>query len=195
MEQKSQKDEVIISQGDGAYRSYPIYKNNPSISDGVPIKMKKKEQYSFDNADMVIPDTGEIIARGAFGFIEHREVDTEEFVKIYLAGIRQYGQLTKAGAKMFEYVYQEMSGHKGKDKDTIMISLRLAKEWYPRLTKPTYHRGLAELLDRNFIFRSYASTDMYFVNVRYMFNGDRIALAKVYYRKETPEPFELPSNQ
>ena len=150
------------------------------------------------DAYMVAPGTGEIVARGAFGFIQEQEIDTEQFVKIYLAGIRQYGKLTKAGASLFEFVYQVMSGREAKDKDTITISLALAQEWNPKLAKTTYYRGLTELLDQAFLFRSYASNDLYFVNVRYMFNGDRIVLVQGYRLKGTTiqdESFyeELPS--
>ena len=88
---------------------------------------------------------------------------------------------------LYEYVYKEMSGHKAKDTDTITISLPLVKEWCPKIAKTTYYRGLSELLDRNFLFRSYASTDLYFVNVRYMFNGDRLVLVQSYRRKESSE--------
>ena len=167
----------------GELRGHPLYKVNPSISNPLPIKIKRKEPSVVGGAYIVAPATGEILGNGVMGFIEEREVDTEHFVKIYLAGIRQYGELTKAGAKLFEYVYKEMSGHKAKDTDTITISLPLVKEWCPKIAKTTYYRGLSELLDRNFLFRSYASTDLYFVNVRYMFNGDRLVLAKKYVRK------------
>jgi hypothetical protein len=133
------------------------------------------------------------LADGGIAFIEEQEIDSEQFVKIYLEGIRQYGQLSKAGAKLFEYVYKEMSGLKAKDKDTITLSLHLAQEWLPKLAKSTYYRGLAELLDQGFLFRSYASIDLYFVNILYMFNGNRLVLAKAYRRKETTTQAQLDS--
>lgn len=46
---------------------------------------------------MVSPETGEVLAEGAFGFIEEKDVDHEQFVKVYLEGIRQYGQLSRLG--------------------------------------------------------------------------------------------------
>jgi hypothetical protein len=169
----------------GLVRGHPVYKQNPSLVDNLPVRIKSQNPSLMGEAYMVAPGTGEIVAHGAFGFIQEQEVDTEQFVKIYLAGVRQYGKLTKAGASLFEFVYEIMSGREAKDKDTITISLALAQEWNPKLAKTTYYRGLNELLDQGFLFRSYDSNDHYFVNVRYMFNGDRMVLVQGYRLKGT----------
>jgi hypothetical protein len=42
------------------------------------------------------------------------------------------------------------------------------------------------------LYRSYASSDLYFVNIRFMFNGDRIVLAQSYHLKGTGKQAELP---
>jgi hypothetical protein len=179
----------------GELRGHPLYRVNPSLSQSLPVKVKYKKPSNMTSAYKIVHDTGEILAQGAIGFWEEQEVDTEQFVKIYLAGIRQYGNLTKAGAKLFEYIYKEMSGHKAKDTDTVTITLNLVRDWHPKLAKTTYYRGLSELLDQEFLFRYFGSEDLYFVNVRYMFNGDRIVLAKSYRRKsaKSNQP-ELPFN-
>ncbi len=50
------------------------------------------------------------------------------------------------------------------------------------MAKTTYFRGLRELLEREFLFRS-PYDGVFFVNIRYMFNGDRLAFVKGYKRK------------
>jgi hypothetical protein len=162
-------------------RGYPIYDFNPSLLDSLPTRIKPKKPSIMGESYMMSKDN-EILARGAMAFVEEQEVDNEQFVKIYLAGIRQYGQLSKSGAIMFEYVYRDLSGQTGKGRDTVAINYLLAQRWMESLTRRTYERGIKELLDKNFIFRSLTS-DHYFVNVRYMFNGDRLILAKQYIRK------------
>lgn len=122
------------------------------------------------------------MGRGAFAFVEEKEVDSEEFVKIYLAGIRQYGELSKAGALLFEFVYKEIGGKSGKDKDTVTLNFLLAQRWNSSLSRRTYERGMNELLEKGFLFRSLAA-DAYFVNVRFMFNGNRMVLVQSYRRK------------
>jgi hypothetical protein len=179
---KSDLSSTAASDVEFTRRGYKIYETNPSLSDHLPTRISHSKPSKLGDAYMVAPGTAEIVARGAFGFVQEKEVDTEEFVKIYLAGIRKYGELSKAGAIMFEYVYEFMSGVRAKDKDTVDINLLLAQRWRPSLTRATYFRGMNELLNKGFIFRS-LSADLYFVNIRFMFNGDRLVLVQSYRRK------------
>lgn len=161
---------------------HPIYEANPSLSNAFPVRIKASKPSKMGGAYMVAPGTGEVVGRGAFAFVEEKEVDSEEFVKIYLAGIRQYGELSKAGALLFEFVYKEISGKNSKDKDTVTLNFLLAQRWKEDLSRRTYERGMNELLEKGFLYRSLAA-DMYFVNVRFMFNGDRMVLVQSYRRK------------
>lgn len=161
---------------------HPIYEVNPSLNQPFPVRIKHAMPSKMGDAYMVAPGTGEVVGRGAFAFVEEKEVDSEEFVKIYLAGVRQYGELSKAGALLFEFVYKEISGRGSKDKDTVSLNFLLAQRWKADLSRRTYERGMNELLEKGFLYRSLAA-DMYFVNVRFMFNGDRMALVHSYRRK------------
>ena len=173
-------------------RGRPLYETNPSIVGQFPLKMVGTHQVKGQSAYMDSPDTGEVLASGTFGFIEEKELDSEQFVKVYLEGIKQYAHLTKAGAMLFEFLYKQVSGYSGKDRDTVSLNYILSKRWNPKLARRTYARGLAELLDKEFIFKS-LTADIYFVNVRFMFNGDRIAVVKAYRRKDaSPIQAELP---
>jgi hypothetical protein len=58
----------------------------------------------------------------------------------------------------------------------------LAKRWKSDLAERTYYRGMNELLAKGFLFRTLAA-DQYFVNVRFMFNGDRMILMESYRKK------------
>jgi hypothetical protein len=180
------------SSGDGlTRRGHPVYSTNPSVTSALPVRIKPGQSHRFNNAYMVAPGTGEVLGRGSFGFIEEIEVDSAEFVKIYLEGIRKYGELSKAGALLFEFVYTQMSGKGSKDKDQITLSYMLASQWKRDLTKRTFYRGMNELLEKEFLFRSLAA-DVYFVNIRFMFNGNRQVVAKAYYLKGSQMQQELP---
>jgi hypothetical protein len=175
-------------------RGYKCYEVNPSLSDPLPTRIRRSKPNKMGDAYMVAPGTGQVIATGAFGFVQEKEVDTEEFVKMYIDGIRKYGELTRAGATMFEYIYHEMKGLAGKDRDTVIINYYLAQKRNPALTRSTYFRGMGELLTKSFIFRS-VSADMYFVNVRFMFNGDRMVLVQSYRRKGSKNNRDLLQNE
>lgn len=158
----------------------PIYKTNPSIVGNFPIRIKPMQPQKGVDAYVVSSGTGEVLAQGSFSFIEEIAVDEAQFVKIYLEGIRKHTQLSKSGALLFEFVYREMSGMKGKDKDTVALNFLLAQRWKPDLSKRTYERGINELLEKEFLFRSLVA-DVYFINIRFMYNGNRINKIKSYY--------------
>jgi hypothetical protein len=168
-----------------------LYESNPSVTGRFPSRIVSGKPTRSGSAYMIATDTGEVLGRGAFGFVEEKEIDNEQFVKVYLEGIKQYGQLSKAGALLFEFVYREISGLSAKDKDTITLNYFLAEKWKPGLHRRTYDRGMNELLDKGFLFRS-VSADVYFVNVRFMFNGDRMVLVKTYRRSGSTLQAELP---
>lgn len=161
---------------------YPLYEENPSLNPDLPTRFKTNENSKTSKAYLIASEAGEVIGRGVFGIIEEKEVDSEQFVKLYLAGIRQYGNLTKAGAILFEFVYKQLSDQNSRDKDTIAINFLLAQRWRKELSRRTYERGMRELLCKEFLYRS-LTADIYFVNVRFMFNGNRMILAQSYRRK------------
>ena len=173
--QKNQADSGITRRG------HVIYKENPSLVSVFPTRVLRQPTKDLGEAYMVAPGTGEVVAQGTFGFVEDKTVDSEQFVKVYLEGIRQYGQLSKAGTMMFELVYKEISGRKGKDRDMVALNYQIALMWNQSISRSVFFRGMKELLEKDFLFRS-ISADDYFVNVRFMFNGDRMALVKTFTR-------------
>ena len=69
---------------------------------------------------------------------------------------------------------------------TSMICLgRKIGEAQLELSERTYQRGVRELLEKEFLFRS-PSEGVFFVNIRYMFNGDRLAFVKTYHLRNAP---------
>lgn len=115
---------------------------------------------------------------------EWEEVDKERFVKLYLAGLKQAAGLSKSGLSVFEIVYNELRRKPGED--TVLLSASASS-----LEERTYQRGLRELLEKEFLYRSHYD-GMFFVNIRFMFNGDRLAFVKGYRLKEDPRQPQLP---
>jgi len=105
-------------------------------------------------------------------------VDNTRFVKLFLDGIKQTAGLSKAGLAVFELVYRQVQENPGTDE--IKLSHFLASDW--GINERAYRRGIKELLDREFLFKSLMD-GVFFVNIRYMFNGDRLAFVKGYKRK------------
>jgi len=99
-EQKSRSEPSVLKR-----RGFEVFETNPSVGH-FPVRIRKTKQSRTQEVYMVAPGTGEGLARGDFAFMKEEEVDSEEFVKVYLDGVRKYGELKKAGALLFEFVYR-----------------------------------------------------------------------------------------
>ena len=156
----------------------PVYRTNPSIPDKTEIARARRVQIGDTHKGFVVDNgTGEILGRGAAFAYEFEEVDKERFVKLYLDGLKQASGLSKAGLAVFEIVYKALRESPGKD--TVNLSQDLTE-----LAPATFRRGLRDLLEKEFLFRSpYDGT--FFVNIRFMFNGDRLAFVKGYQLRNT----------
>lgn len=158
-------------------RGIPVYRSNPSVPSPDEIKKVKRTKLGDDRRGLVVDDgTGEILGHGGAIIYEWEEVDKERFVKLYLAGLKQAACLSKSGLSVFELVYNDLRLRPGED--TVLLSAATSN-----LEERTYQRGLRELLKKEFLFRS-PFEGTFFVNIRFMFNGDRLAFVKGYRLKD-----------
>jgi hypothetical protein len=170
-------------------RGLPVYRVNPSIppSNGLATRQKRFEVPGGKAALIVDNSTGELKGIGGMGFWWQEEVDASRFVKLFLDGIKQACNLSKAGMQVFELVYHQMREKPGHDK--IELSQYFAHD--RGLNERTFRRGLRELLEKEFLYRS-TSDGVFFINIRFMFNGDRLAFVRTYHLKGHGQQTELP---
>lgn len=170
-------------------RGLPVYRVNPSIppSNGMATRQKRFEVPGGKAAVIVDNSSGEIKGIGGLGFWWKEEVDATRFVKLFLDGIKQACGLSKAGMQVFELVYHQIRDKPGHDK--IELSQYFAYD--QGLNERTFRRGLRELLEKEFLYRS-TSDGVFFINIRFMFNGDRLAFVRTYHLKGHGEQAELP---
>jgi hypothetical protein len=192
MTSTSQNDDRLMRYG------HPIYEVNPSLQSSLAIQSQQQQSVTGTDDNLPIDDSQEMLKSGHLAdrveryhqFIQDpgaaltdllasQELDSEQFVKFYLDGIRQYARLNQPGINLLEFVCQQVSSKNSYNKDTICLNYALANKWKPDLNRRTYSRGLADLLDKEFLFRSMLN-DIYFINVRFVFNGDRVVLVKSY---------------
>src|SRR5271154_2028219 len=158
-------------------RGVPIYTSNPSIPSADEIRKPKRTRLGTELKGLVVDSgSGEILGHGGAMVYEWEEVDKERFVKLYLAGLKQAAGLSKAGLAVFETVYKQVRERPGQD--TVPLD-----SYSSSLHPVTYRRGLRELLEKEFLFRS-PNPGLFFVNIRFMFNGDRLAFVKGYKLKK-----------
>jgi hypothetical protein len=170
-------------------RGFPVYRTNPSVpsANGIPTR-NRRFQVPGGKASMIVDNsTGELKGIGGMGFWWDEEVDTTRFVKMFLDGIKQAAGLSKTGIQVFELVYLQMRANPGEDE--IKLNQYVAKDH--GMSDRTYQRGVRELLEKEFLYRS-PSDGVFFVNIRFMFNGDRLAFVKSYHLKGASRQHELP---
>ena len=171
-------------------RGFKRYESNPSVpAAGGLATRTKRVQVPGGKASVIIDNSsGEIRGIGGMGLWWNEEVDKGRFVKLFLDGIKQAAGLSKAGMMVFEVVYNQIRDNPGKDK--IELNYYLARKYGLKMPERTFRHGLRQLLEKEFIYESMVS-DVFFVNIRYMFNGDRLAFVRTYHIKSTPEPDQL----
>jgi hypothetical protein len=173
--------EVLTGNQVTTKRGFPVYRSNPSVpsANGIPTRSRRFQVPGGKGAVIVDNSTGELKGIGGLGFWWQEEVDSTRFVKLFLDGIKQAAGLSRTGMQVFELVYNEMRANPGSDE--IKLNQYVAKDH--GINDRTYQRGVRELLEKEFLFRS-LSDGVFFVNIRFMFNGDRLAFVRSYHLRD-----------
>lgn len=157
-------------------RGLQRYDKNPSITDALVNTKTGTRKVVNQNGDQLFvtsSKTGEVIAPA--GFHQIVEVDKTKFIKLYVEGVRAFAGLTPAGAKAFEIVVHKLQEQIGAD--LIYLNHLEAEEF--GVAERTFRRGIAELVKGKFLYEA-RSDNWFFVNVNYIFNGNRLAFIKEY---------------
>lgn len=154
-----------------------VYDHNPFVrSAAADTKIGTKRLASKDGQRfMIVSAEGEIMAPA--GFHEVVEVDRTQFVKLYSNGVRAFAGLSPAGAKVFEVIYTAVAGQPGADR--IWVHYKDVDQQATPMSPATFKRGMRELLEAQFIAES-DRPGMYWLNVAFLFNGNRLAFIREY---------------
>jgi hypothetical protein len=162
----------------------PFYERNPSVPQKGELRVRAKVVPLVNGERaMVVNATGEILGSAQATYVTTEEVDQTRFVKLFLDGIRQTVGLSKAGLAVFEIVYAQMRENPGVDQVTL-TQFGAGKVGVPART---YQRGVRDLVEREFLFCTPAA-NIFFVNIQFMFNGNRLNFIKSFHLKDSREP-------
>ena len=165
----------------GERKGIPIYASNPSIPPAGELRARNRQVQIAKGKDALVINggTGELLGKASAAFMHTEDVDPTKFVKIFLEGVKQIAGLSKAGMSVFEIVYAQTQENSGKDQ--IVLSAYHGKK--AGLTQRTYYRGLRDLLEKELLYASPVD-NIYFLNIRYLFNGNRLHFVRSYHLKE-----------
>ena len=142
----------------------------------IKIKTKKKNLTVFKGAELVEKDSSNNQNDTYFSnIVQTKEVDKEEFIKLYTSQVKAYFDLTKTAYKVFFIFlcfYQDSIG-----KDYVYLSCKKAmnlslKIDHFELSESIFYRGIRELVDKKIIAKT-NEKNWYFTNPAIVFNGDR----------------------
>lgn len=154
-----------------------VYRSNPFIKQAAATaKVGSKRLSSRDGCRfMIVSQDGEIMAPA--GFHEIVEVDKSQFVKLYVNGVKAFAGLKPAGARVFEVIYLLVSQSPGADR--VWVHFSSIDQAATPMSYATFARGMRELLEMGFLAES-ETPSMYWLNIDYLFNGNRLAFIKEY---------------
>jgi predicted transcriptional regulator len=151
---------------------YPKNEENPFIHELLSIKRKNKIVAVARNKSVVDRLTGEATDAVFMGI--QREVDKEDFVKIFTSGMKELFDLSKNTLKVFSYLLSITSFD-----DKIFFELNHCKKYTGYTSRETIFKAIRELLQNGIIAKS-LHPNMYFINPNYFYKGDRLVMIREY---------------
>ena len=151
--------------------------SNPFMTDAANNTRQGVKRISNKTGDqfMIVSEHGEVVANT--GFHQILEVDKTQFVKLYVNGVKAFQGLKSAGTKVFELIYRAVQDAPGTDK--IHLHFMSIEQAITPISRATFDRGMTELLERGFVAESVVP-GVYYLNIDYLFNGNRLAFVKEY---------------
>lgn len=169
------------------------YEKNPFLQDMiVPVRGQKVQLSRLGKDDTVLVNhaTGEVQGTHVTTF---RQVDSEQFVKLFTQNIALTFDLKAAGIKAFNVMLWILQ-NKAIDRDVIPLDRFVLDEFLENHSKrkppvslsiATFARGLSELESAQIIAK-HMRPGFYYINPNFCFNGDRIAFTTLIQRVESP---------
>lgn len=169
------------------------YKSNPFLDDMlIPVKGRKVRLSRLGKEDNVLvnQETGEVQGTHV---TTYKQVDGEQFVKLFTANIGLTFNLSAPGIKAFSVLLWALQ-HKALAKDEVYLDTHTREDFINshvenkrdktlKLSQATFGRGLAELTKAKIIAKTIRQ-GCYWINPNFVFNGDRIAFTTVIQREK-----------
>ncbi|HGC2731909.1 TPA: replication/maintenance protein RepL [Escherichia coli] len=166
------------------------YKSNPFLENMiVPVKGRqvKLSRLGKDNNILMNQSTGEFLGTHV---TTYKQVDADQFIKIFTDNIAMTFDFTSAGIKAFGVLLWAVQHHAlSKDEvdlDSFILDAFISENNKEnnkiRLSMATFKRGINELEKASIIAKTLRK-GRYYINPNFVFNGDRIAFTNLIERK------------
>lgn len=156
-------------------KAAPKYEINPFI-DRLTVKTRGKKVTVARGSALVDMTTGEV--EGMTEIAQIVEVDEGQFVKLFTKDLAVWFDLNKAGLRVFGALLTVVQTS-AIGRDMVFFDVRSEALAAFKISKPTFYRGLDELIEKGFIAR-HLSPGWYFTNPAMFFNGNRARFVREY---------------
>lgn len=110
-----------------------------------------------------------------------REVDENEFIKIYTKNIRAIFDLKPTAQRVLQYLITELQ--KTPNADAVYLAWVGAEDYFSEMniksSRASFHRALTELIQKGFLAES-TKPNMFWFNPNLFFNGNRLTFIHEY---------------
>lgn len=170
---------VVSESADAKYvgiSNFEQFRENPFIPNLLIPKGNKNVTIAKSNKAIFNTSTGEIDDNTLFIGMK-KELDKDQFVKIFHSQLQVIFDLSKAALKIFSYIASVTEFG-----DKILFDLEDCKNYTGYKGVESIYKGIGELLKAEMIARTKQS-NVYFINPQIFYKGDRIVLVTEYRKK------------
>lgn len=164
------------------------YKENPFMRpDGSGVVVYQSRTAKVETAGpLAITETGSGQAISVAQVRRVELVDSDKFVKLYVANLDAFFDLKPGTIRVMTAVLSEVADARNAHGDTIYLNYGRVKEYFEAKgtkapARPTFFSAMAEMVEKGFVAPS-VDTNLWFINPTIFFNGDRIRFVNEYVR-------------
>lgn len=126
-----------------------------------------------ENESLIISPEGEQIGHAVFA--RFKQVDREQFVKLYTEYLSAFFDLNQSSLRVFTYILRVCKP----GIDRVYINISECMEYTRYSSRATITSAIADLIEKNFIAKT-KEKYWFFINPSIFFNGDRISFIKTF---------------
>lgn len=158
-----------------------LHEKNPFLQGFRPDTRAKRIGIGGPKMGTVDLETG--VIDGTAEMTKRVVVDREEFLKVFQAQVGLFFNLDSPGIKVLTSLWVEASRKPGEHRLYITPQSvnRIAKVHGGSVSRATFYRGRANLIENGFIAAS-EDQHLYWINPAIFFNGDRLKLVQEFVR-------------
>lgn len=155
-------------------RGVTSYRDNPFITATTAIATRRKRVVVSGGKAIVDTATGEY--ENVAEIVMIKQVDSEQFVKLFTQNLRVFFDLTPVTMKLLQVLLSQCQ--QAPNMDRVMLNLTVMQDFFimhqdEPMSKASFHRAVRELIDKQFIAETMLG-GLYFINPNLFFNGDRV---------------------